>query len=109
MFKTVMGIDILPGESPEKGEPRFSVVLLCGNNVVSKYTSVGLRRLLKLISKSRPDAIALDNIFEISTNTATLKKILLKMSRYSEIVQVTRTHEGYESLEHLAKKHGLIP
>ena len=109
MFKTIMGIDILPGESPEKGEPRFSVVLLCGNNVVSRYTSVGLRRLLKLISKSRPDAIALDNIFEISTNTATLKKILLKMSRYSEIVQVTRTHEGYESLEHLAKKHGLIP
>ncbi len=109
MFRTVMGVDILPGESPEKGEPKFSVVLLCGNSVEAKYASIGLRRLVRLISKSRPDVVALDNIFELSTNPVIVKKILMKINRYSEIVQVTKTHEGYESLETLAKRHGLIP
>ena len=107
--KTIVGIDILPGQSPlSKSPPKYAFVLLKNGNLVEIQDKVSLAKLLKLVNKLKPDIIAIDNIFEVLPSKRRLTSFLSKLPPRTSFVQVTGspTH-GMQPLSVIAAKYGI--
>lgn len=107
--KTIVGIDILPGQSPlSKSPPKYAFVLLKNSNFVEIQDKVSLAKLLKLVNRLKPDIIATDNIFEVLPSKRKLTSFLSKLPPRTNLVQVTGspTH-GMRPLNVIAAKYGI--
>ena len=93
----VMGIDILPGESPAStSQPHYAVVVLDKGKVKLKVDYVSKTRLLRLIYELKPDLIAIDNLYELAESKSSLINFVRRLPPGIRLVQVTRLHDGRE-------------
>ncbi|MCE4625611.1 MAG: DUF460 domain-containing protein [Desulfurococcales archaeon] len=99
-----MGVDIESG-SPQSSSRRalYSVVVIDGEGrTIASYQGVPLARLIRLAWYYKPRKIAFDNILELAPNRAALEKTLELFPPESEIVQVTITERGFQSVRELS-------
>ncbi len=104
-MKKVLGIDLEPG-SPAGLKGRYAITLVGerGEVLLSKR-SVPLRKLLRILWEYKPDAVALDNVYELGSDAKELLRILSLFPPEVEVVQVTKG-EG-KKLKVLAREAGL--
>ena len=108
-MRKVLGIDILPGESPVKGEEaRYACVLLLNGEVKRRFEGITLREILDLIKAWRIDAIATDNIFELASNKEGLINIFKRLESPPKIIEVTRIGDKKYKLESIASSLSLF-
>lgn len=106
---TIIGIDILPGQSPlSKSPPKYAFVLIKNGNIVEVQDKVSTSKLLKLVKTLKPDIIATDNIFEVLPSKRKLTSFLSRLPPKTSLVQVTGspTH-GMQPLSVVAAKYGI--
>lgn len=106
---TIIGIDILPGQSPlSKSPPKYALVLMKNGNIVEAQDKVSSSKLFKLINNSKPAIIAIDNIFEVLPSKRKLMSFLSRLPPKTSLVQVTGspTH-GMQPLSVIAPKYGI--
>ncbi|MFX1598110.1 MAG: DUF460 domain-containing protein [Promethearchaeota archaeon] len=107
--KTIVGIDILPGQSPlSKSPPKYAFALMKNGSLVEVQDKISLAKLLKLINKLKPDIVATDNILEVLPSKRKLTSFLSKLPPKTSFVQVTGspTH-GMQPLNVIATKYGI--
>lgn len=105
---TIMGIDILPGCHPRASKPpRYSVVILKDGLVVKEVDNVPLYSVVKLLIEYRVDILAVDSIQEIASSSKDLARLSRVIPSNCRIVEVTRTSDGYISVQELAKRLGV--
>lgn len=103
-----MGLDIIPGYSPRsKRVPRYAVVITRNGEVVAKFDSVPLYRVIRLIIEHHVDIIAVDNIYELAKSTRDIAKLSKLIPSWCKIVEVTWTPSGYRDVESLAREQSL--
>ncbi len=104
-MRRVLGVDLEPG-SPAGLRGRYAITLVGerGEILLSKR-SVPLRKLLRILWEYKPDVLALDNIYELGSDTKELLKILSLFPPEVEVVQVTKGEE--KKLKTLAREAGL--
>ncbi|MET1159949.1 MAG: DUF460 domain-containing protein [Thermoprotei archaeon] len=106
--KIVAGIDILPGYSPEAGkQPHYSLVLLRGEEVIQSYEDVSLTRLIRLLWEYKPDILAIDNVFELASNTHELVKLMQLLPPNTKLVQVTGWGPEAINIKTVARNMGI--
>lgn len=107
MLRRVIGIDLLPGESPiSTKNPRFSYVLLV-DGAVRERGEADLRYILDLADKTRVDAIAVDNVYEIAPTIEELQILFNSLNYIPKLVQVTLIGDKTYPLNALAASLGL--
>lgn len=100
-----MGIDILPGHHPRATKtPRYSVVVLRDGLVLKEADNVPLYSVVKLLVEYHVDILAVDSIQEIAASSKDLARLSRVIPSRCKIVEVTRTREGYVSVQELAKR-----
>jgi len=106
-LEKVIGVDILPHEHPAKGEPSFALTIVEGGRVKKRLEEVTLSKLIKLARRERPDALAVDNVFELAADINGLLKIFRLLPPTTKVIQVTKLADGEVPLEVLAASYGL--
>ncbi|MHA2231575.1 MAG: DUF460 domain-containing protein [Candidatus Hodarchaeales archaeon] len=107
---TVMGIDILPGASPDsRKKVRFAMVLLDSKgNVTQQKSDVTVRRILEFTRKARTKYLAVDNVHEIVRDRKGVQAFAEQLPDGCSLVQVTGSpRTGYTKITTLAKSLGL--
>jgi len=107
-MRKILGIDILPGESPLRGgETRYACVLLINGEIKRKYDEITLRDLLNVVKKQKVDAIAIDNIFELAPSKEHIIDLLKHLEFPPKIIEVTRIGDKRYKLESIASSLNL--
>ena len=101
----VLGIDILAGSPNARAQPRYSVVLLEDGRITLRE-ELTRGKLLKLIRNTKPDRLAVDNIFELFPKKK-LKPFFYSLPRETQVVQVTGAPGQAKALHIVAKNHGI--
>ncbi len=107
---TIMGIDILPGKSPDsRKKTRFAMVLLRQDgSIYEKKPDLNLRKILELCFQEKTKFIAIDNIYEIVKNPKGVQTFAEQLPDGCSLVQVTGSpRTGYTKISTLAKSIGL--
>lgn len=103
----IFGIDTLPQSSP-RGTLAFSLIIIRGSQVLERYERVSLGRLIRLSRGIRPRFIAMDNVYEIASNSTQLLKIISLLPSETQVVQATGSpKQGLRQLHLIASEHGL--
>ncbi|MEM1695849.1 MAG: DUF460 domain-containing protein [Desulfurococcaceae archaeon] len=103
-----MGIDIKPGYSPRSSrEPRYAVVILRDDEVIRALDDVPLHIIVKLILEYHVDVLAVDSVQEIARSRRDIVKLSKVIPSWCKLVEVTRTDEGFISVQELAKSLNL--
>lgn len=107
MPRTVIGVDIHPGSSPNSSKaPLYSAVVIRDGEVLATYEEITLMRALRLIIEYHADILATDNIYELADNVNKLAKLLSVIPHRCKLIQVT----GYPprtTLENIAQELGV--
>ncbi|MGB9709800.1 MAG: DUF460 domain-containing protein [Infirmifilum sp.] len=104
----MLGIDILPGHSPQAGEPVFAAALVEDGKVVLRLEETSLSEVLKIIEERRVDALATDNVFEIASDFNELTRIFGKYSGSGfRLIEVTRIGDENVKIETICALVGL--
>ncbi|MEM1508749.1 MAG: DUF460 domain-containing protein [Thermofilaceae archaeon] len=107
MLRKIIGIDLLPGESPiSTKNPRFSYALLVDGTIKEKGEA-NLHYVLDLADKVRVDAIAVDNVYEIAPTIEELQILFNALNYTPKLVQVTIIGDKTYPLNLLAASLGL--
>lgn len=107
-MRKVLGMDILPGESPLKGEEtKYACVLLVNGEIKRKYDEITLRDLLNIVKKQKVDAIAVDNVFELAPTKEHIVELLKLLEFPPRIIEVTRIGDKRYKLESIASSLSL--
>ncbi len=105
--RRILGLDILPGSSPEE-EPRFAAAVLVDERFVAEYEDVGLGDLPRIVEKYGVEAIALDNLYELAPDEDRLAAFLKRsFRRIPRIIQTTLIGGEAYSIEVLCRAAGL--
>ncbi|MFZ3059333.1 MAG: DUF460 domain-containing protein [Candidatus Methanoperedens sp.] len=102
----IFGIDIAKGSVRAKEKPGYAVVVLKGNEA-GHHRMVSMHKLLRMAWQEKPSLIAVDNIFELSSDKHELASILSKLPANTKLIQVTGG-EKLLPLVKLAKQQGII-
>ena len=106
-FRRILGLDILPGESPQSSrDPRFAYLVLVDGEVRERGEE-RLSRILKLAEEFRIDAIAIDNVYELACSREGLADLLRRLRHVPKLVQVTMVAGKTYPLDSLAESLGL--
>ncbi|MEM3994604.1 MAG: DUF460 domain-containing protein [Thermofilum sp.] len=105
-FRKVLGLDILPGSSPEKGEPAFACVLVSEGRVVGRWEGLSRGEALALAAQQGAEAIAVDNLGELGSEEE-IAKLLKVLPASLKLVEVTRVAGERLSVEALCALTGL--
>lgn len=107
LFKKILGVDLLPGESPVSSrEPRFAYVVMVDGAVKEKGVA-SLSELLAIAQRERADAIAVDNVYELAPSLEELQRMLNSLTHVPKLVQVTMIGGKLYQLSSLAASLGL--
>jgi len=102
-LRKILGIDILPGNSPQKGKnTRYAYALLIDGKIRKRGEGVSFKDLADIVTSYKVDAIALDNIYEIGSNSEEIISRLQKMEYIPRIIQVNLIQGKLYKLENLA-------
>ncbi|MFX0115484.1 MAG: DUF460 domain-containing protein [Candidatus Hodarchaeota archaeon] len=107
---TVIGIDILPGTSPDRRtKSRFAMVILDQNgNVVQQRSDLTVRSILGFTRKIRSKYLAVDNVHEIVRDQKGIQAFAEQLPDGCSLVQVTGSpRTGFTKISTLAKSIGL--
>ncbi|MHA2369012.1 MAG: DUF460 domain-containing protein [Candidatus Hodarchaeales archaeon] len=107
---TVIGIDILPGRSPDsRQKAHFAAVVLDQNgNIVHQQPNLTIRRILGLTRKTGSKYLAVDNIHEIVRDRKGVQAFAEQLPDSCTLVQVAGSpRAGYAKITTLAKSLGL--
>ncbi len=104
---TVMGVDILPGESPAKSTAKYAVTILVDDKVEKRFNEVRKEEVLKLIDEYEVDIVAVDNIYELGQNTSEIAAFMSHPLKTPRLVQVNVINGKEYELEALARSLGL--
>lgn len=106
--RRVLGLDILPGSSPQGAELLFALALVEDGRVVLKAERVSLEEALRLAAEKEVDVIAVDNVYELARDARELASILSRMpGKIPRLVEVTRIGDSNVSIEALCALSGL--
>lgn len=105
-FRKVLGLDILPGSSPEKGEPVFACVLVSEGRVVGRWEALTRSEALALAAQQGVEAIALDSLRELGSEEE-VARLLKSLPAGLKLVEVTRVAGEQLSMEALCALTGL--
>ncbi len=106
--RVVVGVDLEPGSSPSAGkEPLYSVVVLRNGEVYAQHEGVPLRRLIRLVWEHRPSVLAVDNIYELGEDEASVARFAGLLPPDVEIVQVTRVGGEFVDVREAARRAGI--
>lgn len=107
LFKKIIGADLLPGESPiSSREPHFAYVVMVDGTIKEKG-AVSLSELLAIAQRTRADAIAVDNVYELAPSLEELQRMLNSLTHTPKLVQVTMIGGKMYQLSSLAASLGL--
>ncbi|MEM0023969.1 MAG: DUF460 domain-containing protein [Thermofilaceae archaeon] len=107
LFRKIIGVDLLPGESPAAlQEPFVAYVLLYEGNVRERGVA-RLREILALIERERVEALAVDNIYELAPSISELQSVMSSLTHPPRLVQVTMIGERAYPLASIAASLGL--
>ena len=93
----ILGIDIAPG-----GLFAYAVV---DNDVVVEKGTASARDLASVFKRYRIEKLALDNLGELFQNGRSVIRLLGKLPYDVNVVEVTRSSEGYFRTEDLVRQH----
>ena len=103
----IFGLDILARSDRVSKGSVFSLVVLTQDHF-DKYPKLNRRTLFKKIMDLKPDYIAIDNIFELSSNAKGIIRFLQKIPPSTMLVQVTGSPRiGMEKVTALISKYRL--
>ncbi len=104
----MLGLDILPGSSPQAGEPSFAVALVDNGRVVLRVESATLSEVLALAGEKNVEAIAVDNIYELARDLRGLAEVLKRVpGKIPRLIEVTRLGDKIVSVEALCALTGM--
>jgi len=102
------GVDLMPMSMPSsKLQPRYALVVLDGDKVVSRFENVSRMKLIRLLWKFKPSMIAIDNVYEFASSNSKLIRFFRYLPEGVKIIQVTRVLGGFKPLPLLARDYGL--
>ena len=107
MFRKILGLDLLPGESPQASQDPHLAYALLVNGEVEERGVVSLRDLLSLIERERVEAVAVDNVYELAPSISELQGLLSSLQNPPRLVQVTLIGDKSYPLPSLAACLGL--
>ncbi|MEM1642590.1 MAG: DUF460 domain-containing protein [Desulfurococcaceae archaeon] len=103
-----MGVDIKPGYSPRSSrEPRYAVVILRDDEVIRALDDVPLHIIVRFILEYHVDILAVDSVQEIARSRRDIVKLSKVIPSWCKLVEVTRTDEGFISVQELVKSLNL--
>lgn len=105
-FTKVLGLDILPGSSPERGEPVFACALVSEGRVVGRWEKLRREEAMALVVQQGVEAIALDNLGELGS-VEEVAQLLKELPAGVKLVEVTRVAGEQLSIEALCALAGL--
>ncbi|MCK5047537.1 MAG: DUF460 domain-containing protein, partial [Candidatus Heimdallarchaeota archaeon] len=108
----IIGIDILAGTSSQKlasaSSNRFAAIVMEDDKVIESHNSISIRNLIKLSRTHEPVFLAVDNIFELESNSAKIIRFCGQLPHKTQIIQVTGAPpDGFEPVNRLARRHGI--
>lgn len=107
-FKRILGLDILPGYSPLKNQPKYAAAILIDGRIVKRIPELSRAEIPGLVKQYSIEAIAIDNIFEIAPDDDSLMHFF--KSSFTEIpslIQTTLINGEEYSIETLCMIAGL--
>lgn len=107
LLRRILGLDVLPGSSPQGASLLFAAVLVVDGKVVEKWREVNLDKIVEIVSDRNIDALALDNVYELATNIDELSRFLKRFPRSPRIIQVTFIDGETVSIEALCALTGI--
>jgi predicted RNase H-like nuclease (RuvC/YqgF family) len=107
LFRKILGLDLLPGSSPQGAAHLFAAVLVVDGRVVERWGKVDLDKIMEIISEWGVEALALDNVYELAPSVNELSEILKKFPRSPHVIQVTIIDGEPVSLEALCALTGI--
>lgn len=107
-LRKIMGLDILPGESPSKGlGTRYSYVILVDGRLKKRCGEATLEEIVRVIRREKVDAIALDNIYELGEGKDDIVRLLKDLDYPPKIIQVNLINGKTYKLESIAESLNL--
>ena len=105
----VVGIDILPHQSPSsQAQPRYAVVIIDNGKITTRLDEVSFTRLLRLIHEEEPEYVAVDNLLELGEDMSAVVNFIRNFPPGTKLVQVTRINGSKEyPLSFLARLNGI--
>ncbi|UNQ72684.1 DUF460 domain-containing protein [Infirmifilum sp. NZ] len=108
ILRRVVGLDIVPGSSPQAGEPLFALALVEEGRVTLRMERVPLSEVLALVGERGVEAIAVDNIYELAGDFRGIAEVLRRVpGKTPRLVEVTRLGDEVVSVEALCVLTGL--
>lgn len=107
MFRKIIGLDLLPGESPQATHDLHLAYVLMVEGEVRERGTANLHEILSIIEKERIEVIAIDNIYEIAPSLSEIQSLLGSLSSPPRLVQVTMIGGKSYPLSSLAASLGL--
>jgi predicted RNase H-like nuclease (RuvC/YqgF family) len=103
----IIGFDILPQSSPSaQKKPRFAIAIIYSDHIETS-SSVSRSELLRIIRKQKPNILATDNLFELSSTEKGVIDFLSKIPSKTRVIQVTGSPKhGMTPLLKLARRNG---
>ena len=99
-----MGIDIESGE-PGSPDAKYSVAIVNSEGkLLLKSYGATLSRIIRLAWEFRPEAIGVDNVFELAPNVSRLHKLFNLLPPETKVVQVNVINNQVLTLRDVAKK-----
>jgi len=106
----VIGVDLhTQASSRSRRHQKYSVALLKDGKTVNRIERISKQGLIRLISRVRPEILAVDNIFELASTVEEFKSFVATLPGETSIVQVTGSPHDQASLQTLSKSYGLRP
>ena len=99
-----MGIDIESGE-PGSPDAKYSVAIVNseGKLLLKSYNAT-LSRIIRFTWEFRPEAIGVDNVFELAPNVSKLHKLFNLLPPETKVIQVNVINNQVLTLRDIAKK-----
>ncbi len=107
----IVGVDILPQESPTRSS-HYAVCVYDAKKeeIIKKYEKVNLQKLLGIVRSSQAVFLVSDNIYELVKKPSQIPHLCLQLLPNTKLVQITGSPiHGFTSLHKLMSQHGLKP
>ncbi len=102
-YEVVIGVDLASGSpSSRTKQPHYAAVLLRGDKLEVLGFDIPLRKLIRIVWEVRPQALALDNVFELGSSERDVVAVLNMMPEDMHVVQVTRMDGSFVDIREAA-------
>jgi predicted RNase H-like nuclease (RuvC/YqgF family) len=104
----IFGLDVMAYKERGKKTSRIFSLVIITENHLEKHSKISKRQLIQKIRDIKPDYVAIDNIFELTSNAQGVVRFLESIPPATVLVQVTgNPRTGMEKVTNLIRKHNL--